>query len=50
MSEIKEKQETGRTPSMFASILVVGFMISLIMALVIFFADEVADGPLSDSY
>ncbi len=49
MSEIKEKQETGRTPSMFASLLVVGFMISLIMASVIFFADEVADGPLQVS-
>ncbi|MBE9485785.1 MAG: hypothetical protein IMY82_01275, partial [Chloroflexi bacterium] len=48
-SEVEKTEETGRTPSMFASLLVVGFMISLILASVIFFADEVADGPLQVS-
>jgi len=49
-SEIKEKtEETGRTPSMFASLLVMGVMVALILLSVVFFGGEVAEGPLQVS-
>jgi NhaC family Na+:H+ antiporter len=41
--------ETGRTPSMFASWLVIGVMISLILTAVALFGGEVADGALQVS-
>lgn len=42
-------KETGRTPSMLASLLVLGVMVSLILLSVMFFGSEVADGPLQVS-
>ena len=42
-------KETGRTPSMFASLLVMGVMIALILLSVVFFGSEVADGALQVS-
>ena len=42
-------KETGRTPSMFASLLVLGVMVGLILLSVIFFGSEVAEGPLQVS-
>jgi len=41
--------ETGRTPSMFASLLVLGVMVALILLSVGFFGGEVAEGPLQVS-
>ena len=41
--------ETGRTPSMFASLLVLGVMVALIVLSVGFFGGEVAEGPLQVS-
>lgn len=49
-TETKEKtRETGRTPSMFASLLVLGVMVALILLSVVFFGGEVAEGPLQVS-
>ena len=48
-SNQQKQQETGRTPSMFASLLVLGVMVTLILLSVIFFGDEVAEGPLQVS-
>ena len=45
----EKTKETGRTPSMFASLLVMGVMIVLILLSVILFGSEVADGPLQVS-
>ena len=42
-------KETGRTPSMFASLLVMGVMVALILLSVVLFGSEVADGPLQVS-
>lgn len=42
-------KETGRTPSMFASLLVLGVMVGLILLSVVFFGSEVAEGPLQVS-
>ncbi|MEE4236118.1 MAG: hypothetical protein V2I51_05300, partial [Anderseniella sp.] len=42
-------KQTGRTPSMLASLLVLGVMVSLILLSVMFFGSEVADGPLQVS-
>ena len=44
-----KKEETGRTPSMFASLLVMGLMIALILLSVSFFGGAVADGALQVS-
>ena len=41
--------ETGRTPSMFASLLVFGVMIGLIVLSVVLFGADVAEGPLQVS-
>ena len=41
--------ETGRTPSMVASLFVFGVMIGLIMISVVLFGSEVAEGPLQVS-
>ncbi len=41
--------EPGRTPSMFASLLVFGVMIGLILLSVVLFGEEVAAGPLQVS-
>ena len=46
---IEKTEETGRTPSMFASLLVLGVMITLILLSVVLFGSEVADGPLQVS-
>ena len=43
------QEETGRTPSMLASLLVFGVMIGLIMLSVVLFGSEVAEGPLQVS-
>ena len=48
-SNSKDNQETGRTPSMLASLLVLGVMIVLILLSVGFFGGEVAEGPLQVS-
>ena len=48
-SEIKNAAETGRTPSMAASLLVCGVMIGLIMLSVVLFGSDVAEGPLQVS-
>ena len=45
----ESNQETGRTPSMFASLLVLGVMVALILLSVGFFGGEVAEGPLQVS-
>jgi NhaC family Na+:H+ antiporter len=42
-------KETGRMPSMLASLLVFGVMIGLILLSVVLFGSEVADGPLQVS-
>lgn len=42
-------EHRGRTPSMFASLLVMGVMVALILFSVIFFGGEVAEGPLQVS-
>ena len=42
-------REAGRTPSMFASLLVLGVMVALILLSVGFFGGEVAEGPLQVS-
>ncbi len=42
-------KKTGRTPSMFASLLVLGVMVGLILLSVILFGAEVAEGPLQVS-
>ena len=44
-----KKEETGRTPSMFASLLVMAAMIALILLSVILFGSGVAEGPLQVS-
>ncbi|MCB0148191.1 MAG: hypothetical protein M9936_21060 [Caldilinea sp.] len=44
-----DHSETGRTPSMLASLLVVAFMVGLIMLSVFLFGNEVAEGPLQVS-
>jgi NhaC family Na+:H+ antiporter len=50
MTTTTEKtKETGRTPSMFASLLVLGVMVALILLSVVFFGGEVAEGPLQVS-
>ena len=49
MSTIKEMEETGQTPSMFASLFVLGVMVALILLSVGFFGGEVAEGPLQIS-
>jgi NhaC family Na+:H+ antiporter len=50
MTTTSEKtKETGRTPSMFASLLVLGVMITLILLSVALFGSTVADGPLQVS-
>ena len=49
MSTIKKMEETGRTPSMFASVMVLGVMATLILLSVGFFGGEVAEGPLQVS-
>ena len=50
MNTTTEKtQESGRTPSMFASLLVMGVMIALILLSVVLFGSAVADGPLQVS-
>lgn len=48
-SQVKDTAETGRTPSMAASLLVLGVMIALILLSVAFFGGTVADGPLQVS-
>ena len=48
-SEVKATTETGRTPSMAASLLVFGVMIVLILLSVASFGGTVADGPLQVS-
>jgi NhaC family Na+:H+ antiporter len=48
-SNQKTVKETGRTPSMFASLLVMGVMIALILLSVALFGSEVADGALQVS-
>ncbi|MDX1418231.1 MAG: hypothetical protein R3293_28785, partial [Candidatus Promineifilaceae bacterium] len=48
-SETKNTKESGRTPSMFASLLTLGVMIVLILLSVAFFGGTVADGPLQVS-
>ena len=48
-SEVKSSTETGRTPSMAASLLVLGVMIVLILLSVASFGGTVADGPLQVS-
>jgi len=48
-SNSKDNQETGRTPSMLASLLVMGVMVALILLSVVFFGGEVAEGPLQVS-
>jgi len=48
-SNQQKQQETGRTPSMFASLLVLGVMVALILLSVGFFGGEVAEGPLQVS-
>ena len=45
-STTENSKETGRTPSMFASLLVMGVMIGLILLSVGFFGSEVAGGGL----
>lgn len=42
-------EKTGRTPSMLASLLVAGFMIVLTILSIVFFGDEVGEGPLQVS-
>jgi len=50
MTATTEKmKETGRTPSMFASLMVLGVMVILILLSVVFFGGEVAEGPLQVS-
>ena len=50
MTTTTEKmKETGRTPSMFASLTVLGVMVALILLSVVFFGGEVAEGPLQVS-
>src|SRR5210317_1160097 len=44
-----KQKETGRTPSLAASLLVFAVMIGLIMLSVILFGSEVAEGPLQVS-
>ena len=48
-SNSKNNQETGRTPSLLASLFVFGVMIGLILLSVILFGNEVAAGPLQIS-
>ncbi|MBK7919909.1 MAG: hypothetical protein IPJ94_27360 [Chloroflexi bacterium] len=48
-SETKNAEETGRTPSMAASLLVCGVMIGLIILSVVLFGTDVAEGPLQVS-
>ena len=43
------QRESGRTLSLFASLLVVGFMVGLIMLSVLLFDSDVAEGPLQVS-
>ena len=45
----EKTEETGQTPSMLASWSVLGVMIFLIVASVVLFGDEVAEGPLQVS-
>jgi len=49
MTTTEKTTETGRTPSMFASLLVLGVMVALILLSVGFFGGEVAEGPLQVS-
>jgi NhaC family Na+:H+ antiporter len=48
-SDKQKPQETRQTPSMFASLLVFGVMIGLILLAVFLFRDEVDSGPLQVS-
>ncbi|MFC2030494.1 Na+/H+ antiporter NhaC family protein [Chloroflexota bacterium] len=48
-STTEKPKETGRTPSMLASLLVLGVMVALILLSVGFFGGEVAEGPLQVS-
>ncbi|MCB0181163.1 MAG: hypothetical protein KDI62_23260 [Anaerolineae bacterium] len=43
------QKETERTPSMFASLMVMGVMVGLILLSVVLFGSEVAEGPLQVS-
>ena len=45
----EENRDTGRTPGMFASLLVFGVMIGLILLTVALFPEEVDAGPLQIS-
>ena len=45
----EETKKAGRTPSMFASLLVTGVMILLTLLSVVFFGADVAEGPLQVS-
>lgn len=47
--DMDHQTESGRTPSMFASLLVLGVMVVLILLSVVFFGGEVAEGPLQVS-
>ena len=49
MTTATVQKETERTPSMFASLLVLGVMVALILLSVGFFGGEVAEGPLQVS-
>ena len=49
MTTNEKMKETGRTPSMVASLLVVGVMIALILLSVVLFGSEVAEGALQVS-
>jgi len=49
MTKTEKTKETGRTPSMLASLLVLGVMVALILLSVGFFGGEVAEGPLQIS-
>jgi len=49
MTKTEKTKETGRTPSMLASLLVLGVMVALILLSVSFFGGEVAEGPLQIS-
>ena len=48
-STSNSQEETGRTPSMIASLLVFAVMIALIMLSVVLFGSDVAEGPLQVS-
>jgi NhaC family Na+:H+ antiporter len=47
--QTEAKEPTGRTPSLIASLVVMGVMVALILLAVVLFGDEVASGPLQIS-